>query len=156
MFNRNVIFPSIIILLSAIAFAVITQFDKPMYAADASVDAKFFPMVIVIAQIVICIILLIQYIQKQAKMRNEDSPAPKETPLVSKMSLFGVVYLIGYALLISVIGYLYASLLAFILYLVYFKIKKPIYYIVAVIFVFAVYYLFGEVFYIYLPEAIWS
>ena len=154
MFNRNVIFPSIIIVLSALAFAVITQFDKPMYQ-DASVDAKFFPMVIVIAQIVICIVLLIQYKYKQSHI-EEDSPVSKEEPLVSKMSLFGVAFLIGYALLISVIGYLFASLFAFVFYLLYFKIKKPLYYIVAIVFVLAVYYLFGEVFYISLPEAVWS
>ncbi len=154
MFNRNVIFPSIIILLSALAFAVITQFDEPMYQ-DASVDAKFFPMVIVIAQIVICIILLIQYRYKQYHI-EEDSSGTKEEPIVSKMSLFGVAFLIGYALLIGVIGYLYASLFAFIFYLLYFKIKKPLYYIIAVVFVLAVYYLFGEVFYISLPEALWS
>lgn len=154
MLNRNVIFPSIIILLSALAFAVITQFDKPMYQ-DASVDAKFFPIVIVIAQIVICIVLLIQYKYKQSHIK-EESLASKEEPIISKMSLLGITYLIGYALLISVIGYLYASLIAFIFYLLYFKIKKPMYYIVAVIFVLAVYYLFGKVFYISLPEAIWS
>lgn len=154
MLNRNVIFPSIIILLSALAFAVITQFDKPMYQ-DASVDAKFFPIVIVIAQIVICIVLLIQYKYKQSHIK-EESLASEEEPIISKMSLLGIAYLIGYALLISVIGYLYASLIAFIFYLLYFKIKKPIYYIVAVIFVLAVYYLFGKVFYISLPEAIWS
>ncbi|MGB5447071.1 MAG: tripartite tricarboxylate transporter TctB family protein [Psychromonas sp.] len=155
MLNRNVIFPSIIILLSALAFAVITQFDKPMYL-DSSVDAKFFPMVIVIAQIVICIILLIQHKYKQSHLKEAESLAAKEQPLISKMSVFGIAYLIGYALLITVIGYLYASLFAFIFYLLYFKIKKPLYYIVAIVFVLAVYYLFGEVFYISLPEAIWS
>jgi hypothetical protein len=147
MLNRNVVFPSIIIVLSALALAVITQFDKPMYQ-DASVDAKFFPMVIVIAQIAICLILLLQYKLKQSKQKHE--------PFLSKMSLFGVAYLVGYAVLISVIGYLYASLATFIFYLMYFNIKKPLYYIVAIVFVVAVYYLFGEVFYIALPEAIWS
>lgn len=154
MLNRNVIFPSIIILFSAVAFAVVTQFDKPMYQ-DASVDAKFFPMLIVLAQIVICIVLIIQYKYKQSHSK-EKSLASKEEPIISKMSLFGVAFLIGYVLLISVIGYLYSSLAAFIFYLVYFKIKKPLYYIVAVIFVFAVYYLFGEVFYVSLPQAMWS
>lgn len=147
MLNRNVVYPSIIITLSALAFAVITQFDKPMYQ-DATVDAKFFPMVIVIAQIIICAILLMQHLYKKSEIKQE--------PLFNKMSFFGIAYLIGYALLISVIGYLYASLVAFLIYLVFFKIKKPSYYVIAVVFVFAVYYLFGEVFYISLPQAIWS
>ncbi len=145
--NRNIVFPSIIIILSAIALALITQFDRPMYQ-DASVDAKFFPMMIVIAQIAICIVLIIQHKLKGASEQQE--------AMISKMSIFGVAFLIGYALLISVVGYLYASLIAFMFYLVYFKVKKPIYYVVAVVFVFAVYYLFGEVFYIALPEATWS
>lgn len=147
MFNRNVIFPSFIITISALAFAVITQFDKPRFQ-DASVDATFFPMVIVIAQIIICTILIIQHMYKKSKIKQE--------PLFTKMSVFGIAYLIGYALLISVIGYLYASLAAFLIYLLFFKIKKPAYYIVAVTFVLVVYYLFGEVFYISLPEPIWS
>tara|TARA_R110001583_G_scaffold10698_4_gene49073 strand:+ start:2245 stop:2712 length:468 start_codon:yes stop_codon:yes gene_type:complete len=155
MLNRNIIFPSIIIFLSAIAFALVTQFDQPRYQ-DASVDATFFPMVIVIAQIVLCLILIIQHINKKKNEEANNVQSSKEEPLISKMSLFGLGYLIGYALLISVIGYLYASLFAFILYLAYFKIKKPLYYIVAVTFVLIVYYLFGEVFYISLPQAIWS
>lgn len=146
MLNRNIIFPSIIIFLSAIAFAVITQFDKPMYQ-DASVDAKFFPMVIVIAQIILCFILIFQHISKKSKI--------KEEPLLTKMSIFGILYVLGYAILISIIGYLYASLITFLFYLVYFKVKKPLYYIVAITFVLVVYYLFGEVFYISLPEAFW-
>lgn len=147
MLNRNIIFPSIIIFLSAVAFAVITQFDKPMYQ-DASVDAKFFPMVIVIAQIILCLILIFQHISKKSKI--------KEEPLITKMSLFGIFYILGYAILISIIGYLYASLITFLFYLVYFKVKKPLYYIVALAFVLIVYYLFGEVFYISLPEAFWA
>ena len=147
MFNRNIVFPSLIILLSAIAFAVITQFAKPMYQ-DASVDARFFPMVIVIIQIILCIILIVQHRMKKSQ--------EKEEPLFTKMSLFGILFILGYIILISIIGYLFASISAFLFYLVYFKIKKPSYYVAALIFVFSVYYLFGEVFYIYLPEAIWS
>ncbi|WP_413699839.1 hypothetical protein ACLKMH_21155 [Psychromonas sp. KJ10-10] len=64
MLNRNIIFPSIIIFLSAIAFALVTQFDKPRYQ-DASVDATFFPMVIAIAQIVLCLVLIFQHINKK-------------------------------------------------------------------------------------------
>ncbi|OEF29398.1 tripartite tricarboxylate transporter TctB family protein [Vibrio rumoiensis] len=146
MLNRNVVFPSIIIVLSAIAFAVITQFDSPMYQ-DSSVSAKFFPMAIVVAQIVICVLLLVQY-----KLKGDQS---LQEAFISKMSIFGICFLIGYALLISVLGYLYASLAAFMFYLVYFKIKKPVYYVVAIIFVVAVNYLFGEVFYISLPQAMW-
>ncbi|GLO62588.1 hypothetical protein MACH09_30960 [Vibrio sp. MACH09] len=145
--NRNIIFPSIVILFSALAFAVTTQFDEPMYQ-DASVDAKFFPMVISIALIVISFILLVQ-------SKLEKSSAEQQA-IMSKMALFGVAFLIGYALLISVVGYLLASLSAFIFYLLFFRIKKPLYYLVAVVFVLLVYYLFGEVFYISLPQAIWA
>lgn len=146
MLNRNIIFPFVVIVFSAIAFAVTTQFDKPMYQ-DASVDAKFFPMVISIALIIISLILMVQ-------SKLEKSPI-KPQALVSKMSLFGVIFLFAYAVLISVLGYLFASLLAFVIYLLYFKINKPLYYLVAVTFVLAIYYLFGEVFYISLPQAMW-
>lgn len=155
MLNRNIIFPSVIILFSAIAFALITQFDQPRYQ-DASVDATFFPMVIVVAQIILCVILMVQHIKKKKSEEVSQQQSSTEEPIISKMSLFGLSYLIGYAILISVLGYLYASLFAFIFYLAYFKIKKPLYYIIAVIFVLTVYYLFGEVFYISLPEAMWS
>ncbi|WP_086981759.1 tripartite tricarboxylate transporter TctB family protein [Vibrio aphrogenes] len=147
MLNRNVVFPSIIIVLSAIAFAVIAQFDSPRYQ-DSSVGAQFFPMAIVVCQIVICVLLLVQH--------KWQGTTTRQAAFISKMSLFGIGFLIGYALLIGVIGYLYASLAAFLFYLIYFKIKKPIYYLIAIIFVFAVNYLFGEVFYISLPQAMWS
>jgi putative tricarboxylic transport membrane protein len=146
MLNRNVVFPSIIILLSAMVFSVISKFDSPIYQ-DASVSAKFFPTVIVIAQIIICALLIVQHKLNDLKYKQE--------PFISKMSIFGVGFIIGYALLISMVGYLYASLASFVLYLLFFKIKKTTYYIVAVVFVVAVNYLFGEVFYISLPQPMW-
>ncbi|MGF1681251.1 tripartite tricarboxylate transporter TctB family protein [Photobacterium minamisatsumaniensis] len=148
MLNRNFLFPSLIILLSAAALFIISQFDKPMFQ-DASVDARFFPMVVVIAQIVICCVLLVQH-----KIKMNKQALDVEDSLFSKLSVFGVIFLIGYALLIHFIGYLFASLIAFIFYLIYFNVKKPLYYVVAAVFVFSVYYLFGEVFLIALPEGI--
>lgn len=145
MFNRSVIFPSVIIVLSAIILAVITQFEQPRFQ-DASVNAQFFPTVIAIMQIIICIALLVQY--KLKKIESDGQP------ILSKMALFGLIFLCCYAVLISIIGYLYASLIAFTIYLVFFKIKKPLYYVVAWVFVFSIYYLFGEVFYIALPDGL--
>lgn len=145
MINRNVIFPSLIIVLSAIILAVISQFEQPRFQ-DASVNAQFFPTVIAIMQIIICIALLVQY--KLKKIESDGKP------ILSKMALFGLIFLCCYAVLISIIGYLYASLIAFTIYLVFFKIKKPLYYVVAWVFVFSIYYLFGEVFYIALPDGL--
>ncbi|UYI50078.1 tripartite tricarboxylate transporter TctB family protein [Vibrio natriegens] len=145
MINRNVIFPSLIIVLSAIILAVISQFEQPRFQ-DASVNAQFFPTVIAIMQIIICIALLVQY--KLKKIESDGQP------ILSKMALFGLIFLCCYAVLISIIGYLYASLIAFTIYLVFFKIKKPLYYVVAWVFVFSIYYLFGEVFYIALPDGL--
>ncbi|CAM4057874.1 tripartite tricarboxylate transporter TctB family protein [Vibrio neonatus] len=146
MINRNVVFPSLIIALSAVILVFIGQFAEPRFQ-DASVDAKFFPTAIAIAQILICIALLVQH--KLKSIAVEKQPA-----IFSKMAVFGVAFLIGYAFLISLIGYLLASLVAFTVYLVLFKVKKPLYYVVAWAFVFGVYYLFGEVFYIALPEGL--
>ncbi|CAM2891304.1 tripartite tricarboxylate transporter TctB family protein [Vibrio diazotrophicus] len=143
MLNRNLVFPSIVIVLSALTLVVISQFAEPRFQ-DASVDAKFFPAVIVIFQIIICIALIIQ---NKLKTKTET-----QTSIFSKMVGFAVAFLIGYAFLINSLGYLPASLIAFTSYLLFFKVKKPIMYVVAWVFVFSVYYLFGEVFYISLPQ----
>ncbi len=145
MFNRNLVFPSLIIILSAITLVVVSQFAEPRFQ-DASVDAKFFPAVIAIFQIVICIALIIQ-----SKLKS--NPEVHEG-IFSKMAWFAVEFLFGYALLIHLLGYLFASLIAFTAYLLFFKVRKPLMYMVAWVFVFSVYYLFGEVFYISLPQGI--
>lgn len=144
MLNRHVIFPSLIIVFSAVVLFLVGQFAEPRFQ-DASVDAKFFPTAIAIIQIIICAALLIQHKLKKAQ-------SEKEQQIISKMAVFGISFLIGYAFLITIVGYLYASFVAFTLYLICFKVKKPLYYAVAWSFVYGVYYLFGEVFYIALPE----
>lgn len=144
MINRNIVFPSLIIVLSAIVLFFIGQFAEPRFQ-DASVDAKFFPTAIAIAQIIICIALIIQHKLKAGVTQEQKV-------IFSKMALFGIGFIISYAVIILVTGYLYASLIAFFAYLVFFKVKKPLYYVVATLFVFGVNYLFGEVFYIALPQ----
>ncbi|WP_117232640.1 tripartite tricarboxylate transporter TctB family protein [Vibrio maerlii] len=146
MINRNIVFPSLIIVLSACVLFFIGQFAEPRFQ-DASVDAKFFPTVIAIAQIILCIALIIQHKMKSGV--NEEQKA-----IFSKMALFGIAFIVSYAVVIQIIGYLFASLLAFFAYLVFFKVKKPLYYIVATAFVLGVNYLFGEVFYIALPQGV--
>jgi hypothetical protein len=89
------------------------------------------------------------------KTAKYEAPSEKnQEPMISRMAIFGAVFLVAYAILISITGYLIASLIAFTAYLIYFKVKKPLYYGVAWTFVFCVYYLFGEVFYIALPQGI--
>ncbi|MDV7103850.1 tripartite tricarboxylate transporter TctB family protein [Vibrio sp. TH_r3] len=147
MLDRNVIFPSIVILLSAVAFYLIGHFDEPMYQ-EASVDAKFFPRVIVIGQIILCLALIFQHRMKA----QSNTESQQSNPIFSKLSIFGLGYLVAYAVLMSFVGYLIASLTAFIAYLIYFKVKKPLYYLIAIGFVLSIYYLFGTVFVIVLPE----
>ncbi len=144
MLNRNILFPSLIMVLSLVILFLIGQFDEPRFQ-DASVNAKFFPTIIAIGQIIICIALIIQ---------QKIKPAFNQGAITSKMALIGILFLIGYAFLISLIGYLYASLLSFTIYLIGFKVKNLLYYVVAWSFVFVIYYLFGEVFYIALPQGI--
>jgi len=146
MFNRNIFFPALITFLSAVILVLITQFPEPRFQ-DAPVGAAFFPTAVAIIQIIICAILIIQH-------KNKKRAVAKEEPLVSSKSVFGITFLIGYAVLIHVVGYLLASLIGFTFYLIYYKIKKPAYYIFAWIFVFTVYFLFGEVFVISLPEGL--
>ena len=145
MINRHILFPSLVIIISSLLLVGVTQFQLPLYQ-DAPVGAGFFPTVVAIIQILICAVLIIQHKNKKHHK--------KEEPLISKKSIFGIVYLIAYTVLISVIGYLFASLISFTFYLVYFKIKKPLYYVIAWVFVFTIYYIFGEVFYIALPEGL--
>jgi ABC-type xylose transport system permease subunit len=134
------------IVLSLVLLMIITQFDAPMYQ-DAPVGAGFFPAVVASIQILICCVLIIQY-------KNKKNKANQEEPLVSSKSIFGITFLIGYAVLISLVGYLVASLVGFTYYLIVNKIKKPFYYLFAWIFVFVIYFLFGEVFVISLPEGL--
>lgn len=145
MINRHIFFPSLVIIISFLVLVGVTQFKLPLYQ-DAPVGAGFFPTVVAIIQVLICGVLIIQH---KNKKHHE-----KEEPLISKKSIFGIVYLISYAVLITLIGYLFASLISFTFYLVYFKIKKPLYYAIAWIFVFTIYFVFGEVFYIALPEGL--
>ena len=148
MFNRNIVFPILIIIISAVILVFIPQFTVPIYyQQDASVGAKFFPTVLVIAQIIICIALLIQHQKNKQKTR-------KSSAIFSKMSLFGLCFLVLYAVLIGLLGYLIASLISFTLYLVYLKTKTLSYYLFAYSFVVAIYYLFSHVFIISLPEGI--
>ena len=145
MLNRNIFFPSLVIVLSLIVLVLISQFQEPMYQ-DAPVGAGFFPTIVAIIQIIICSVLIIQY-------KNKQKPE-KEVQLISKHSTFGFTLLVGYAALITLVGYLPASLVGFTYYLIYYRVKKPLYYAVAWIFVFAIYFLFGEVFVISLPEGL--
>lgn len=143
--DRNLIFPFLMILMCIGALIVISQFDKPMFQ-DASVDAKFFPRVISIGIIILSSVLMIQSIMKKS---NEALP-----PIFSKLSLFGIGFLAIYTALIYFIGYLAASFIAFTGYLIVLKIKKPMYYVFSTIFVFFVYYLFSEIFFISLPQGV--
>ncbi|MGV3000865.1 tripartite tricarboxylate transporter TctB family protein [Vibrio sp.] len=143
--DRNLTFPFLMILMSIGALIVISQFDKPMFQ-DASVDAKFFPRVIAFGIIILSCVLMLQSIIQRTKQTLP--------PIFSKLSLFGVGFLILYASLIYFIGYLAASLIAFTSYLIFLKIKKPMYYVFSTIFVFFVYYLFSEVFFISLPQGV--
>lgn len=145
MLNRNILFPALIIALSAVLLVLINQFPEPRFQ-DAPVGADFFPAVVAIIQIIICGVLIFQYKNKKQKV--------EEAPLLSSKSVFGIVFLIGYAVLISLVGYLIASLVGFTFYLIYYKVKKPLYYAFAWIFVFTIYFLFGEVFVISLPEGL--
>ena len=145
MFNRHIFFPSLLIILSLVILVFISQFPEPRYQ-DAPVGAGFFPAVIAIIQIIICSVLIMQH-----KNKNTST---KESVLVSRKSIFGIVFLIAYAVLISLVGYLIASLISFTCYLIYFNIKKPLYYAIAWIFVLTIYFLFGEVFIISLPEGL--
>ncbi|WP_375748973.1 tripartite tricarboxylate transporter TctB family protein [Vibrio sp. HN007] len=142
--ERNILFPVLMVIISILALISISQFDNPRFQ-DASVNAKFFPTVVACFIIFISVLLAVQ-----SKLKNEAAKGAE--PIFSKLAIFGVAFLLVYAVLISFIGYLPASLIAFTVYLVVFKVKKPSYYAIAWTFVVAIYYLFSEVFIISLPQ----
>lgn len=144
--HRISIFLSLVIAACVCVLFLVTQFEQPRFQ-DASVDAKFFPTMVAIGQIILCLILLLQHKWQKAN----SSPT---SVIFSKMAAIGIMYIVSYVLLINLIGYLLATLIAFTVYLAALHIKKMTYYLVAWSFVGAVYYLFGEVFYIALPEGI--
>ncbi|WP_087024605.1 tripartite tricarboxylate transporter TctB family protein [Thaumasiovibrio subtropicus] len=143
--RRNLIFSSCMAGLGILALVLIRQFDAPMFQ-DASVDASFFPTVIAIAIIGLSVAIVIQ---DKLKAANHSQP------IFSKRALMGMGFLFGYAIAIHFAGYLLATLTAFTIYLLACKIRKPTYYLTAWTFVAAIYYLFGEVFVIALPQGIW-
>lgn len=146
MFNRNTILPMIVIFISVVLLFIISNFELPMYRDPSSVGAQFFPTMIAILQIILCLAIIIQ------DRLHKDTEEASSGPIVSKLALYGVGFLLSYALLMQVFGYLIASLVCFTAYLLYLKVKKVSYYITAWVFVFSVYYIFGEVFFIMLPE----
>jgi len=144
--SKNLAFPIIIILMSIVALFFISQFPSPSYQ-DSSVSSKFFPSAIAIIQIIICSFIIVgEYINRKDKKEN--------IPLFNKYSLFGALFLIGYAVLIYLSGYLISTLLAFVIYLLFFRSKNIWYYVTALVFTLVVYYVFANVFYVALPEGL--
>lgn len=132
------------ILFGVIAQILIAQFEEPRFGSG-SVGAKFFPSAVAAFIIILSVCLLIQaYLEK--------TPKEDRQPIISKASLLGVVFIVSYVVVMSFIGYLASTLLAFMIYLAVLKTKKISYYLIAATFAFTIYYIFGEVFFIALPQ----
>ncbi|MBR7890112.1 tripartite tricarboxylate transporter TctB family protein [Marinomonas sp. A79] len=145
---KNIILPSVIIVISLVALYFISQFAVPSFQ-DASVGSKFFPTAIAVIQIIICVCIIL------GEIFHKD-PQQDSAPLFNKYSIFGAVFIIGYATAIYFLGYLAATLLAFFLYLVFFKTTKRYYYLIAIVFTLVIYYVFANVFYVALPEGLFA
>lgn len=145
MTNRHILFPLCIMLFSLVSLYIIGQFDQPRFQ-ESSIGAGFFPTMIAIFQLLLCAGLIVQH-----KMKKQREAEP---PLLTAMSVYGILFVLGYVAGIYFLGYLIASLLAFTLYLVFFKVKKVSWYIIAWAFVGLIYYVFGEVLFIALPEGL--
>jgi hypothetical protein len=144
--TKSLIFPVIVVVISFIALYFISQFPTPSFQ-DASVTSKFFPTAVAIIQIIICFFIIL------GELLNRKETTYKAA-FFNKYSVFGVVFIISYVALIYVFGYFFSTLAAFIVYLFFFKIKTISYYITAVIFTCAVYYIFANVFFVSLPEGL--
>ena len=146
MLNRNTVLPALFILLGLCSLYIIGQFDEPMFTTGNG--AKFFPTIVSVFILILCGGLLFQEYMDRNK-EKEIMPA-----LFSKNSLFGIVFIVSYVGMIYFIGYLISSLLAFFGYLLFLKSRKITYYVTACIFVFAINYIFGDIFFIALPQGV--
>ncbi|MPW31805.1 tripartite tricarboxylate transporter TctB family protein [Agarivorans sp. B2Z047] len=149
--SRYNVLPTLIIFLSAISLWLISGFNAPRYQ-DASVDASFFPTIVSLVMVLLSCLMLYHHIRSNGNRQTTCS----DDPLVPSGALLGMLFIAYYVLLIAVVGYLLASFVAFSTYLLALKVKRLSYYIAAWSFVTIIYYLFGEVFVIALPQTMWS
>lgn len=124
----------------------IGQFDEPMFTTGNG--AKFFPTIVSVFILILCGGL---FFQEYANRNKEKEIMPA---LFSKNSMFGIVFIVSYVAMIYFIGYLMSSLLAFIGYLLFLKSRKLTYYATACVFVLAINYVFGDIFFIALPQGV--
>ncbi|MCB5161178.1 tripartite tricarboxylate transporter TctB family protein [Marinomonas algarum] len=143
---KKILLPSVIIVISVVALYFISQFSVPNFQ-DASVGSKFFPTAIAVLQIIICFFIIL------GELLDTESESDS-APFLNKYSLFGAVFIIGYATTIYFLGYFLATLLAFGVYLLFFRTKNLYYYLVAIVFTVVIYYVFANVFYVALPEGL--
>lgn len=144
--GKNLVFPIVIICVSAVFLFFASQFPSPSFQ-DSSVSSKFFPSAIAVIQIIICLCLIAGELLKRNK-------ASESASVFSKYSIFGAAFIIGYAFLIYLLGYLASTLIAFFVYLAFFRNKNIWYYVTGIVFTCVIYYVFVNVFYVALPEGL--
>ncbi|MCV2401976.1 tripartite tricarboxylate transporter TctB family protein [Marinomonas sp. C2222] len=141
---KNLFVPIVMIILSVIVLFLTSQFPTPLYQ-DSSISSSFFPNAVAVLQIIICLALIVGECLKGKVQSNQGAG-------FNKYSLFGAVFIVSYAVAIYLFGYLISTLLAFLVYLFFFRSKNVWYYVTALVFTSVVYYVFTNVFYVVLPE----
>lgn len=97
---------------------------------ESQINPRTFP-VLLMGLILIC--SAVQLIKEIVRIVKKNDPAVKEINLLVEVkALIILVILIGYAVLMQVIGFTISSVLAGVAMLMFFRIKKPLYYAIII------------------------
>ena len=97
---------------------------------ESQINPRTFP-VLLMGLILIC--SAVQLIKEIVRIVKKNDPAVKEINLLVEVkALIILVILIGYAVLMQVIGFTISSVLAGVAMLLFFRIKKPLYYAIII------------------------
>lgn len=113
------------------AAAVLLLMPSQIILLDESqINPRTFP-VLLMGLILIC--SAVQLIKEIVRIVKKNDPAVKEINLLVEVkALIILVILIGYAVLMQVIGFTISSVLAGVAMLLFFRIKKPLYYAIII------------------------
>ena len=113
------------------AAAVLLLMPSQIILLDESqINPRTFP-VLLMWLILIC--SAVQLIKEIVRIVKKNDPAVKEINLLVEVkALIILVILIGYAVLMQVIGFTISSVLAGVAMLLFFRIKKPLYYAIII------------------------
>lgn len=138
---------SVLCLLSIVIYYLSTKFVVG-FVIDSGLGADFFPKAISVILFLLSMILII----KSDKKRDEEAIFTKESLIVGKVVIGFLAYLVG----MSIMGYLPATIAFLIGMFKFLKVKSnKLIFIYSICFSIFIWYIFGSIFNISLPQGIW-